>query len=318
MIILGGVDGTAPETWSDRKYHHEFSNSHVRTLCNIWQAGKSNWLRGPVTTDLRRDVSTYNQAKETFRFVMENRKAGNAKAIFLAGYSRGGAAVIEVAKWLSWENIPVECLILFDPVDRTLGVGMSDGSDTPITRNVKKVIYAKRSPLAESRESFGNCGLRTWDGWLTKNKFHKSFQEFLCTHAAMGGVPWGANAVDKETGFINEGFPDGLTKVTLQQELLASQYIRNWSFNLVFDALYECKERLSQPSIPTQPPTKTPVPNPGYGQRVHIVKPGDWLSKIAITYYGDMNRWPVIYDANRSVIGNDPNLIKPGQRLVIP
>ncbi len=54
------------------------------------------------------------------------------------------------------------------------------------------------------------------------------------------------------------------------------------------------------------------------GGRYHSVKPGDWLSKIAKTYYGDMHKWPVIFEANRDVIGKDPNLIRPGQNLLIP
>jgi hypothetical protein len=52
--------------------------------------------------------------------------------------------------------------------------------------------------------------------------------------------------------------------------------------------------------------------------RYHIVLSGDWLSKIAKTFYGDMHKWPVIYEANRDIIGKDPNLIIPGQRLLIP
>jgi hypothetical protein len=52
--------------------------------------------------------------------------------------------------------------------------------------------------------------------------------------------------------------------------------------------------------------------------RYHTVSPGDWLSKIAQKYYGGMHKWPVIYEANRDVIGSDPNLIKSGQRLLIP
>lgn len=52
--------------------------------------------------------------------------------------------------------------------------------------------------------------------------------------------------------------------------------------------------------------------------RYHTVVPGDSLSKLANRYYGNMYKWPVIYSASRDVIGNNPNLIKPGQRLWIP
>lgn len=52
--------------------------------------------------------------------------------------------------------------------------------------------------------------------------------------------------------------------------------------------------------------------------RYHAVAPGDSLSKIARNYYGNMYKWPVIYEANRDVVGRDPNLIKPGQQFLIP
>lgn len=64
------------------------------------------------------------------------------------------------------------------------------------------------------------------------------------------------------------------------------------------------------PGLPAPPP-------PVNGYRIHKVKSGDWLSKIAITYYGDMNKWPVIYTANKDKI-SDPNRIEVGQELVIP
>lgn len=74
--------------------------------------------------------------------------------------------------------------------------------------------------------------------------------------------------------------------------------------------------------IPPQPRDSYPPlkPSPGNGQRIHIVQPGDWLSKIAITYYGDMNKWTIIYDhpRNRQTIGPNPDIIMPGQKLVIP
>lgn len=47
-----------------------------------------------------------------------------------------------------------------------------------------------------------------------------------------------------------------------------------------------------------------------------IVK-GDNLSKIAKKFYGDANKYPVIFEANREVI-KDANLIYPGQKIRIP
>jgi hypothetical protein len=52
--------------------------------------------------------------------------------------------------------------------------------------------------------------------------------------------------------------------------------------------------------------------------RYHTVMPGDWLSKLAKTFYGDEFKWPIIYEANRDVIGKNPDLIKPGEKLLIP
>lgn len=45
------------------------------------------------------------------------------------------------------------------------------------------------------------------------------------------------------------------------------------------------------------------------------VLPGDNLSKIGKHYNCT---WQIIYQLNKSVIGNDPNLIKPGISLKIP
>lgn len=50
----------------------------------------------------------------------------------------------------------------------------------------------------------------------------------------------------------------------------------------------------------------------------YTVKAGDSLWKIAARVYGDGDKWRAIYDKNKSVIGPNPNLIRPGQKLVIP
>lgn len=50
----------------------------------------------------------------------------------------------------------------------------------------------------------------------------------------------------------------------------------------------------------------------------YVVKPNDSLWKIAKAIYGDGSKKDKIYNANKSVIGKNPNKIKPGQKLVIP
>ncbi|MDX5443578.1 MAG: LysM peptidoglycan-binding domain-containing protein [Hymenobacteraceae bacterium] len=57
---------------------------------------------------------------------------------------------------------------------------------------------------------------------------------------------------------------------------------------------------------------------PEQEQHKYTVVSGDSLSKIAQREYGDAMQWRKIYDANRDVIGDNPDLIHPGQELVIP
>lgn len=54
------------------------------------------------------------------------------------------------------------------------------------------------------------------------------------------------------------------------------------------------------------------------GQGSYTVVKGDNLWKIAKRTYGDGSRWQAVYDANRGVIGGNPNLIYPGQVLTLP
>lgn len=48
------------------------------------------------------------------------------------------------------------------------------------------------------------------------------------------------------------------------------------------------------------------------------VQEGDTLSAIAKKFYDDASKYMVIYEANKELIGADPNLIKVGQELKIP
>jgi nucleoid-associated protein YgaU len=77
--------------------------------------------------------------------------------------------------------------------------------------------------------------------------------------------------------------------------------------NLIYPA-----QRLAIPPAGTTPP---PI---GRGTGLYMVQPGDTLSSIALRSYGNANGWPLIYQANSSVIGPNPSLIFSGTQLTIP
>jgi len=63
---------------------------------------------------------------------------------------------------------------------------------------------------------------------------------------------------------------------------------------------------------------KVPPPTPVEEKiEYYLIQKGDTLSKISKQYYGDANKYAVIFEANREVIRN-PDLIFPGQKIRIP
>lgn len=50
----------------------------------------------------------------------------------------------------------------------------------------------------------------------------------------------------------------------------------------------------------------------------YTIQKGDSLSKIAGAKYGDVHAWKELYEANKEVIGSDPDKIFPGQQIRIP
>lgn len=58
------------------------------------------------------------------------------------------------------------------------------------------------------------------------------------------------------------------------------------------------------------------APSPPSGRATYTVQSGDTLSGIAQKL--GLGGWQALYDANRATIGGNPNVIKPGQVLVLP
>jgi LysM repeat protein len=72
--------------------------------------------------------------------------------------------------------------------------------------------------------------------------------------------------------------------------------------------------RIDAPKAAAAP---APPPPPKAAERIHEVVAGESLSKIALKYYGNGNKYMKIFEANRDILSN-PDLIKPGQKLRIP
>ena len=73
----------------------------------------------------------------------------------------------------------------------------------------------------------------------------------------------------------------------------------------------------STPTVIKKPSLKNNRPTTKSNTKIYTVKPGDSLWKIAKWWYGNGSKWNVIYQKNKKIIGNNPNLIRPGQKLVM-
>lgn len=220
--ILGAIDGTGVFDGDD--YEKDFANSHVKKISNLGIFDTKHYIRGPysigITTQARANLmamwimqqyalqKTLRAATKVANAFRKDDEKEDNPIVYLTGYSRGGAAVINVCHQLKTWGIPVHCLMLFDAVDRS-----PMGNTDVIPSNVKYAFHARRDPKARSRESFSNCGLRADPGVIYKEKY------VFATHGGVGGTPWAKehagpgryiNELDEETqGAITSSFSNG-------------------------------------------------------------------------------------------------------------
>ena len=78
------------------------------------------------------------------------------------------------------------------------------------------------------------------------------------------------------------------------------------------------KTKTERETLPdTVQPAATERPAKEVSSTTYTVVSGDSLCKIAKKLTGSSANWKVIYEQNRAVIGGNPDLIYPGQQLVI-
>lgn len=90
----------------------------------------------------------------------------------------------------------------------------------------------------------------------------------------------------------------------------------NYSITLREYRQMQAKSIISQSAIAVNKKRESVKTDPK--SKKYTVVSGDNLSKISRKMYGDASKWKKIYDANKSVIGKNPNIIYPGQVYSIP
>lgn len=138
----------------------------------------------------------------------------------------------------------------------------------------------------------------------------KPFQFIVCRKFPTGKLLPNTNiTVSMEEYSITEDAKNGfdfLVKFKLKQ-------YKEYSTKTVNITIASSKPK----AVVSQARTAVDSPAPSESQSYTVVKK-DCLWNIAKKFYGNGSRYTVIYDANRDVIGGNPNLIYPGQVLTIP
>ncbi|MCC6539644.1 MAG: LysM peptidoglycan-binding domain-containing protein [Bryobacterales bacterium] len=148
------------------------------------------------------------------------------------------------------------------------------------------------------------------------NAAHSTYGIHEFTGSGSDGTEWKAVGY-KETSIVNRYFRN----VTHWAAKLPARY-EPQVINTTDSQCSGVPAAESQVSIGTPPAAGgagagKPPANGGGGSAYTGVS-GDSLSVIAGRKWNDVLLWPILYDANKQVIGSNPNLIKPGQKLTVP
>lgn len=311
-IIYAGVGGTGP--WNDDQYFLENGpETFVRRIGLEWQHdGEVYYERGPGVDGAGTNTTIANRV----RSYVVNRKAklgDDCAGVVLAGHSRGAAAVTVAAQMLSsMHDIQVDVLLGMDPVNMT-----PSGASYIIPTNVKQAYILRRDPATKSRATWSNA-CRTWMSAYTKCEVSTVFG----THASIGGQTWLPDPTqgEDERSYIYENtYYEPATAVTFGRDAQARLEAWNWmaprlsiSCNRLLDA------STKNQGIGKLPPIGTGNGNGTPNGKQYTVVSGDSLSLISGRMWQDVLLWPILYDANRTVVGPDPNRIVPGQKLTVP
>ena len=167
------------------------------------------------------------------------------------------------------------------------------------------MIPQVKYPFAKYRSGFQDAGYYLNQFESLKNS-RKPFQFIVSRHLPYGKTLFHTNMkVTLETYEIKENAKNGFD---LTVKIKLKQY-REYGTKTVKITMQASKPKAVQSS--SRPAKETAA------QTYTVVK-GDCLWNIAKRFYGSGAKYTLIYNANKSVIGGNPNLIYPGQVFTIP
>lgn len=167
------------------------------------------------------------------------------------------------------------------------------------------MIPQVKYPFAKYRSGFQDAGYYLNQFESLKNS-RKPFQFIVSRHLPYGKTLFHTNMkVTLETYEIKENAKNGFD---LTVKIKLKQY-REYGKKTVKITMQASKPKAVQSS--SRPAKETAA------QTYTVVK-GDCLWNIAKRFYGSGAKYTLIYNANKSVIGGNPNLIYPGQVFTIP
>lgn len=194
------VDGTGD--FFDADYAVSMAGSHCSVLHHL-NKQHSFYFRGPDMVSAIK--STGGTGQRVFQKLMQEefppallapgQRQQPKSPIYLAGHSRGGAAVVRVAQLLGEKDIFVDGMFLFDAVDRTIFLD----STQVVPWNVLKCFHAVRNEGAEMvmghevRTLWKQCEQAPGFEQL-RNEFRRTgsgtFEQFLLRRSAMLRNQW--------------------------------------------------------------------------------------------------------------------------------
>lgn len=239
-------------------------------------------------------------------------------AVAVAGYANGEFAWSD-ADWARFPTAAKKSISVtpFENVGDVLDVenGDADPSQAPswaagrFAAGIRPTIYCSLSAWPQVIAAFEAQGVAQPDYWIASWDGDPTIPpgavaKQYANDSMAGGHYDLSNALDSWLGSTTSPLPAHASEPSSQEEL--SQVERDYIYSQLVKLSHATGVSLDAPPWLPQ------------GQRTYTVKPGDSLSAIALSVYGDASKYQVIYDANKDVIGPDPNLIQPGQILTLP